>query len=342
MKLRPWLVLAALALTAAIVHAGIHAMPEQESLPGRGTARRELVRVWIVSQPGGGEKWLKECIRAWEKTRPGATVYLRSVSAGELVSPNAVLPDLVLYTPGTVPRPQDCFSVLTGFAGLREPLLRAGRWQGEQYGLPLCYGAYALVMDAAGQPPAPTTLLGRPAATSLPTQAPSLPDAVLAPAGCSLFALGSLHAALTEQPAASPADVYTRFLAGREQAAMLTTGQITALDGSLAISVITPEEIVTDQVWFASLCPDAGEGASSLVRFLTSLEGQRRLSAQGLHTVREDLRLYVSGTSAAIESAAGVALTAINAYIPAADVQAAAWQYFTGREELSAALLPLI
>lgn len=347
--------LIALLLTGIVLWYAMSAKPSQESLPGADAAQRRLLRIWVTSSIGGGESWLRDCLKAWEKANPGTLTFLRTVSADELTREGAVLPDILLYTPGVITAPQDHFAPISGVEGVREPLLRAGRWQTLQYGLPLCYAGYALAVDSAIEPqlavtPAPTTLLGRPAATINPdaTATPGLPDnaTLLAPKGCGLFTLGIL---LDDRPALSDdfattdtADVYRRFQARQATSALLTTGQITALNGVFPLRVITPSEVLTDQVLMASIFPDADASAAELLRYLISAECQRKLTQQSLHTVREDLRLYAAGTEALIETAASRALTVINAYVPSADVEAAAWQFFHGRTGISEVLMPLL
>ncbi|MCH5287858.1 MAG: hypothetical protein J1E43_10575 [Christensenellaceae bacterium] len=330
-------------------------------------ADRTLLRVWVTSSIGGGQAWLKEQLKAWEKRNPGVMTYLRTVSPEEIAEEGAVLPDVILYMPGDFAAPEEIFSPLSGELNARESLLRAGKWRNQQYGLPLCYGAWVLAIDSAIEPgsaatPAPTTLLGRPAATD-PAQATEEPGfpleaasraevALQAPAGCGLFSLLSL---LEERPALpddfaslTAAEVYSGFLARKYASALLTTGQLTALTSLTAsgsgfpFRVLAPREVITDQVWFGSVVEGASGEAASLLAYLTGTEAQRALTKQGLHTVREDLRLYAVGPEAQVETAAGRSLTAINAYIPATDVQAAAWQVFTGREDISGGLLPLL
>lgn len=352
MKYRPLICILALALTGVILWQALLVRPQREHLPGADAAPRRLIRIWVCSSIGGGESWLRECLKAWEKQNPGAMTFLRTVSPEELAREDAVLPDVLLYTPGSITAPQEVFIPLTNASGIREPLLRAGRWQMQQYGLPLCYAGYALAIDSTAEPhlavtPAPTTLLGKPAATADPlaTATPGLPESVqpLAPKGCSLFTLGCL---LEQRPplesTLTTAEVYRQFQARQTPAALLTTGQITALNGVFPFRVLTPSEVITDQVWLASIFPGADESAASLLACLTSAECQRRLSQQGLYTVREDLRLYATGTGGQMEAAAARALTAINAYVPAEDVEAAAWQYIHGQSGLSEALLPLL
>lgn len=342
-------------------------------IPGLSPKERELLRIWVVDTPGGGQAWLKGQLKAFEKQYSAVSTYLRTVSADELTDPDAVLPDVVLYMPGSLTEPQAVFLPLTGdmtqreTSVIREELLRCGRWQGQQYGLPLCYGAWVLCIDSALEPgsaltPAPTTLLGRPAATSAPsaTAEPGYPlDAasqaacpLQAPGGCALFALASL----LEEPPSLPEDfgtlaadaVYAAFQRRQCATAMLTTGQETAFStlvsggGGFAFRTMVPEEIITDQVWLGSVTSGAPRGAALLLSHLTSAEAQKALSAQGLHTVRDDLILYAAGTPSRVEQSAAQTLTVVNAYLDRALVQSAAWQFFQGTLEKSEALLPLL
>ncbi|MBE5811834.1 MAG: hypothetical protein E7318_13020 [Clostridiales bacterium] len=337
------------------------------------TARdRSFLRIWAVNAPGGGQAWLKAQLRTFEKQHPGVSTYLRTVSATELTTSETILPDVVLYMPGDVTEPSALFLPLTGDMAardglLREELLRCGRWQNQQYGLPLCWGAWILAIDSALEPgsattPAPTTLLGRPAATldasstpepDYPLEAARQADCALqSPGGTALFTLSLLLEEQPPLPAAfatlSSGEVYAAFQRRQCVTAMLTTGQAIAFAGltsggsGFPHRIMTADEVITDQVWLASVTADAPPEAALLLSFLASAEAQKALSAQGLHTVRDDLTLYASGISARVESAAHRALSAINAYLPAETVQSAAWQFFHGQITLNEALLPLM
>lgn len=345
---------------------------ENRDIPGLTADDRVLLRIWVINAPGGAQAWLKGQLRQFEKANPGVSTYLRSVSAEDLTDPEAVLPDLVLYMPGDVTDPQGLFLALSGEMPardglLREELLRCGRWQGQQYGLPLCWGGWVLAIDSALEPgaaltPAPTTLLGKPAATAdaaatsepaYPLEAASAAECALqSPGGAALFTLGLLldqYPALPEDfGTLSPGEVYSAFQKRQTATAMLTTGQVTAFSGvvsggsGFAFRVMAAQEVITDQVLLASVTADAPEEAALLLSALCSADAQQALSAQGLHTVRSDLTLYASGTAAAVEQAGRASLSAINAYIPAREVQSAAWQFFQGQLTLAEALLPLM
>lgn len=348
-------------------------MTQRRDVPGLTAEDRVLLRIWAVNAPGGGQAWLKQQLKQFEKANPGVATWLRMVSPDDLADPAAILPDVVLYMPGDLTNPEALFMPLSGAmtaresGPIREELLRCGRWQGQQYGLPLCYGAWVLAIDSALEPgsavtPVPTTLLGRPSATTAadatpepgyPLDAAAGADCPLqSPGGAALFTLGLL---LEEQPplpesfgTLPSAEVYSAFQKRQTASAMLTTGQATAWAGVVSggsgfpFRIMTAEEVITDQVFLASVTADAPDEAALLLSHLASTAAQQALSAQGLHTVRDDLTLYAAGMSAKVEQAAGRALSAINAYIPAQEVRSAAWQFFQGTKSLSEALLPLM
>ena len=297
---------------------------------------------------------------------------MRTVAAEDLGNPENVLPDVVLYMPGDLTDPDTLFlplagEVVTRDGLLREELLRCGRWQQAQYGLPLCWGGWVLAIDAALEPgaaftPAPTTLLGRPAAThdAMTTQAPGYPyDAAAqadcslqSPGGCALFTAGSLletHPPLPEDFGTRPvSEVYAAFRSRQCPTAMLTTGQATAFasltsgGSGFPFRLMVPDEIITDQIWLASITADAPPAAAMLLSHLTAADAQKGLAAQELHTVRKDLTLYAAGAAAQMEQAGQRALAAINAYVPSTQVQQSAWQFFQGTITLNEALLPLM
>ena len=341
------------------------------SVPGLTGKDRTLLRIWVISAPGGGQAWLKQQLRVFEKANPGISTWVRMVSAQDLEDPQAVLPDIIFYMPGDITAPDQLFLPLAGAMAsrdglLREEMLRCGRWQQTQYGLPLCWGGWVLAIDAALEPgaavtPAPTTLLGRPAATQAApsTEPPGYPYeaaaqtacALQAPGGCALFTTGLLldkHPPLPENfGTQTPADVYSAFLGRQCASAILTTGQATAFasltsgGSGFPFRLMIPGEIITDQVWLASVTNDTS-AASLLLSHLASTDAQKGLSGQGLHTVRKDLMLYAAGDAMQVEQAGQRSFAAINAYVPAEQVYQAAWQFFQKTLSLDEALLPLM
>ncbi|MBR6668436.1 MAG: hypothetical protein IKL25_08780 [Clostridia bacterium] len=359
----------ALICTGGIIGAAwlLPQLHDQSRLPGLKMKDRTLLRIWVIGSPGGGQAWLKGRLQQFEKQHPQVSTYLRTVPAEELSAPEAVIPDVVLYLPGDLQDPASRFLPLTGDVSslLREELLRCGRWQNQQYGLPLCWSAWALAIDSALEPgtaltPAPTTLLGRPAATAAastpepayPLEAARQADCALqSPGGAALFTLMLLDVRPPlpdDFGTLSSADVYAAFQRRQCATAVLTTGQLAAFSGTVSggsgfpFRVMTADEVITDQVWLASITPDAPAEATLLLSHLVSADAQKALVSQSLHTVRRDLALYAAGTSARVESAARTSLSAVNAYIPAAEVHSAAWRCFQGQLTLAEALLPLM
>lgn len=367
MKPRRLLILLALVLTGLLISVLPAALRASPRVPGLTETERTLLRIWVVSSPGGGQSWLTSHLRAFEKQHPGVTTHLRTVSAEEALAADAVLPDVILYMPGDFTNPSAIFAPVTADDALSEALLRCGCWQGQQMALPLCWGSWVMAIDGALEPenaatPAPTTLLGKPAATAATTTAPGYPLAAASQAACALqspggAALLSLSTMLpaTERPPLpenftqlSAADVYAAFRSRQCATAMITTGQavaftsLTSGGSGFPFRIMVPEEVITDQVWLASLTADAPDEAASLLAFLTAPEAQQALSSQGLHNVRDDLTLYTAGFSAEVEQAGQHALYAINAYIPREQVEATAWQAFQGTLSFAQALLPLV
>ena len=169
--------------------------------------------------------------------------------------------------------------------------------------------------------------------------------ALQSPKGAALFTLGMLlddYPPLPQDFAAlSSAEVFAVYRAGKCATAMLTTGQVMALT-ERPFRAMTAEKVITDQVWLGSITSGAPKEAAQLLAHLTAQAAQEALSAQGLHTVRSDLSLYTAGVPSRVEMAARRSLTAVNAYVAAADVESAAWQYFQGTKSLDDALLPLL
>lgn len=337
----------------------------KSALPGTEEPPRQLIRIWVASAPGGGMAWLKSQLRSFEKSHPGAACYVRQVTPDLLIADASPLPDVVLFMPGEITAPERLLLPLTGALQGEESLLRAGRWQGLQYAAPLCWSGWVLAIDSQyddipAVTPAPTTLLGRPAPTSdaQPTATPGFPlvkaqaaqTPLLAPQSAGLFSLRSLTGGnalpLQTEPLASAA-VYESFLARKAAAALLTTGQATALQSlqsagrGFPCRILTPREIITDQVWMAGLCSDS-PAAAALLAYLTGEQAQRQLAAQGLYAVSLAQPLYGDSFPAQMETAARRSLTAVNAFLPKEAVSQAAWQAYTGAMDVETALLPLL
>lgn len=360
------LCLVAIVLTAALL---LMHLPEGGNiLPGTRENERQLLRIWTLSSVGGGQAWLKEALKRYEKQHPGVMTYLRQARPEDLTAEDAVLPDVVLYMPGDL-QTGELFLPLTGEMQAEEALLRCGRWRGTQVGLPLCWAGYVLAISAGLEPenaltPEPTTLLGRPAATAAPfaTATPGYPAqaareaemALECPRGAGFFSLAMLlpKDARPGVPESfgtlDSAAVYQRYRTGQCASALLTTGQALALDGLIlegqapSTRYLVPEEVITEQVWLGSILDGAGDGAAELLAYLISQDAQKLLAGQGLQPVSASLRLYAGGVNAEIARAAQRGLTAVNAFASPQEVAQGAWQVYQGSMTMNDALLPVI
>lgn len=367
---RRWRIAALSALSLAVLAAAAWQLPSllarEPQVPGLQPQERTLLRIWVTGSPGGGQSWLTQQLRAFEKQHPGVMTHLRIVRPEDVSDPDAVLPDMLLFMPGDLTAPT-LLTPLNPENPLRGELLAAGRVDDTQYALPLCWGAWVLAIDSALEPessvtPAPTTLLGKPSATSAPQETPGYPleaasaaDVSLqSPGGAALLALSRLLPQGERPPLPqdfaqlSPTAVYDTFRSRKCATAMLTTGQATALTALAAsgsgfpFRIMVPDTVATDQVWFAGLTADAPEAARQLLTFLTGPDAQQALAAQGLHTVRDDVVLYAAGFSHEVEQAGRAQLTAVNAFLPTDKAAALAWQVFQGTVSYADALAGLL
>lgn len=367
MKSRRIITAIALVAAAALLFSlpsALHAQPEVAGLQGH---ERTLLRVWIISSPGGGQAWLTSQLRTYERQNPGVMTHLRIVPAAEVFAENAVLPDVILHMPGDLTDPDGLLAPVAAEDAIRAPLLRCGSHQGTLYGLPLCWGAWVLAIDSALDPvpaatPEPASLWGRPAATEAPHEEPGYPIAaaseterpLLSSGGAALLTLAELlpRGARPDVPDSSvqltSGETYAAFQTRQCASAMLTTGQATAFSSLVSggkgfpFRIMVPAEVVTDLVWLGGVTQDAPPEAAALLAFLTGADAQKALAAQGLHTVRDDLTLYAAGFSARVEQAGLRGLYAVNAYLPPEALQSAAWQVFQGTRSMADALPPLL
>ncbi|HML47066.1 MAG TPA: hypothetical protein PKE04_10010, partial [Clostridia bacterium] len=122
-----------------------------------------VIRVWICGDwSSSGMSWLSKQASLFEKSHSGVKIRLRRAQAGAWAEPGTVLPDLIVFSPGTIDAPETLLAPIAGAEGFLEEPLRAGRWQDLQYALPLALGGYAVVIhdklwpaDTALQTPAP-------------------------------------------------------------------------------------------------------------------------------------------------------------------------------------------
>jgi len=110
-------ILSALLLTAAL----LCAMPGIVRTPAVGRVSDSLrppqlrtLTVWLMPGQVGDRKLLNEVCAAYEKQHKGTRIFLRVVTAEELTTENAVLPDVALFETGEIASPQEVFVPLEG------------------------------------------------------------------------------------------------------------------------------------------------------------------------------------------------------------------------------------
>lgn len=128
-------------------------------------ARTRTLTVWLMRGEVEDEKLLSAACAAFEKENAGVRVFLRVVGEGEWASPDAVLPDVALFTVGSVVAPEKVFVPLSGVEGLVEGALSAGTSGGVCYAAPLWFAPNVLSLPGewfsqSRATPAPTSLLG--------------------------------------------------------------------------------------------------------------------------------------------------------------------------------------
>ena len=334
---------------------------EAPRLPGSAGKRRVILRVWDVDGPTGSSAWLRAQCAAFEKALPGITVYLRSVPAEECLAPDAVLPDVVCFADGTFTAPEALLSPLSGMEAVEERFLQSGRWQGKQYALPLAAEGWVLAVREEYLPepvhtPAPTSLLGRAAASPQPAEEALPPlDTLrrkplpLAARGQGLFALcawlGASPLALPEASMTQEA-VLAALTRGEAAAALLTTGQwakleeTTAREQRAAYQPWAPAEMLAPRMLYAGLTAGAQPEAAALLSYLISETAQRELAQRFLFSVRENLALYFASPWAELESAMGRGYP-VNAFLPRERVENAARAVYLGAAELEVSFAEL-
>lgn len=158
----------------------------------------QMLTIWLISDAAESKKHLNEQIALFEKQNAGVRVYLRRADAEELFTDGAVLPDVVLFSPGVITDPARALLPIDAtHVGCASDGLTAGRSAGVQYAVPLWYAPSVLAVPSVFFPteaiplPSPKQSSFFDLSTPAPTPAPnvdsdesvSLPSADLIPWG---------------------------------------------------------------------------------------------------------------------------------------------------------------
>jgi hypothetical protein len=295
--------------------------------PGISAPETRLLRVWLIAENLSASSWLKRQAARFEDEQGGVCVYLRTARPQELSQPDSVLPDLIVFGPGAIKNPESLFLPLMGEFPLADGAMRAGRWQTQQYAVPICMDGYVLVFDpaltgAAAATPAPTPLLGiggAPSSTPAKDMANSFDDLLASlakiprgkntaydfqcAAGMPLMLFSSLCGGKTSFPpgslpssfgTASRDTVYGDFLSSRCRAAMLPSRHLRSLasQNKPFALMMTPLN-ATDMYLAAGVIK--GEGRDLALKYMMMLlspEGQQDLYQNSLMAVSQAVSLY--------------------------------------------------
>ena len=307
-----------------------NAVSRDESLPPGITApEKRLLRIWIMDDPLSASPWLRRQAAKMEKENGGISIYLRTALQQELSNKDAVLPDLVFFGPGVIKAPEKLFVPIAGDLPALEGALRAGKWQNQQYAVPVCMDGYVLVYDPAilgtkAATPAPTPLLGIGAArpnTPVPKAEASFDDlrdalaktplgktAVCdfqSSAGMPLILFTLLSGGKPGLPSAvlptgfgsaSRETVLSDFATGKSRAAVLAVSQLGNLTRQGKPFSYFPFPLpATDKYLCAGIVPGPGQDlAMRYLNMLLSTTGQQDLSQSGLMSVSSSASLYGS------------------------------------------------
>ncbi|MDR1262516.1 MAG: hypothetical protein LBK46_03375 [Oscillospiraceae bacterium] len=112
-----------------------------------------VLRVWVCQDwSSSAMGWITKQAAAFEKARKGVRVSIRRVPSGAWESEDAVLPDVLIFSPGMVSEPRGLLHPFGGTEEFLSEAVRSGRWAGEQYALPLALGGYAVLINEAMWP----------------------------------------------------------------------------------------------------------------------------------------------------------------------------------------------
>jgi len=307
-----------------------NAVSRDESLPPGITApEKRLLRIWIMDDPLSASPWLRRQAAKMEKENDGISIYLRTALQQELSNKDAVLPDLVFFGPGVIKAPEALFVPIAGDLPASDGALRAGKWQNQQYAVPVCVDGYVLVFDPAilgtkAATPAPTPLLGigaarpntpapkaeasfddlRDALAKIPLEKTAVCD-FQSSAGMPLILFTLLSGGKPGLPSAvfptgfgsAPREtVLSDFATGKSRAAVLAVSQLGSLTRQGKPFSYFPFPLpATDKYLCAGIVPGSGQDlAMRYLNMLLSPTGQQDLSKSGLMSVSSSTSLYGS------------------------------------------------
>ncbi len=163
--------------------ARIAAQDGQRMAPRLRPQKSQTLTVWIMQDSTAGQKALNRQIALFEEAVPGVRVFLRKADQKDLTAPEAVLPDVLLFSPGAFMEPEKYLLPYANPPGEIAGALSAGQSQGQQYALPLWFAPAVLAVPLSALPqevavtPRPTESSLFQLATPPPTENPDSTEA---------------------------------------------------------------------------------------------------------------------------------------------------------------------
>ncbi len=111
---------------------------------------RQVLRVWVCEGWVGSTTWLEKQCAVFERAHPGVNLRIRRAQADEWIALDAVLPDVLVFTPGVLTEPEALLTPIHGATPVRAELVASGKWRDELWGLPVAMGGYALLVNPEG------------------------------------------------------------------------------------------------------------------------------------------------------------------------------------------------
>ncbi len=321
---------AALILTALVVWLnarGVVRLQRPEVAP---KPQRQVLRVWVIEGWIGSTAWLEKQGAVFERAHPGVNLRIRRAQAEELMSPGAVPPDVVLFAPGVMDAPDTLLAPLAGALPVRDELAVAGRWRGQQYGVPVAMGGYAMLVNSARIAPSERGILleetlraaAKPQKGKQPAQyalacaadgALAYPTALLAVGGAlsggwpqGMLALKQDGVLPKDFVACTPDKAYSDFVSGQVSALLATQREIRKFHALVGAGkgfdawTQVASQPMTDQLLLCGIVGGQADDAretlcAAWLTQLTGADAQQALTGYGLFPVRGDVAGYDPG-----------------------------------------------
>lgn len=323
-----WWAVAAILLTTALIWKSDVLLPTRPKPDIAQKAQRQVLRIWVCEEWTGSTTWLEKQGAEFERMNPGITLRIRRAQASELLTPDVVLPDMLLFAPGTLDAPDALLYPVYGDTPVRPEISSAVQWRGTQWGVPVAMGGYAVLVNTEGYRDPEQSPLEPEAAAQAARKARgkesaryalqcaqagvlSYPTALLAQGGALRggwpqgIAQGRGSGVLPDDFARCTQDkAYADFTSKRAMALLGTQRDIRKFSAlvnagkGFDFRVEAPQQAFTDQLLFAGVLGDAAQNQQRLdlcTRFLWHLIGegaQQSLTDYGLFPVRADVAGY--------------------------------------------------